>query len=318
MLPATLRSRLKAARNDAALLRGFAASREKDAFRQRGIALIIVLWTTVLLTVIAAGFAFSMRNEALATQNAVSAAAARWIANGAVERTVYELATPRLALEDAWQPDGRTHTWQEGEARIEVKAVDEGAYIDLNTGSDMLLKGLFVRTGGLDEIAATNLVDSVVNWRTEGDVKRIGGAKEADYRKAGLPYGPANAPFEAVEEFGMVLGVTPELYGRLSPFLTVNSRQSSVNPRTAPREVLLAFLNVTEEMVDEYLARRQEALANRQPLPPFPGGGGGRAPAWRIEATVTMEDGTQFTRKAVIRRTGNPKRPFVALLWGEA
>jgi general secretion pathway protein K len=271
-----------------------------------------------LLTVIAAGFAFSMRNEALATQNTVSAATARWLANGAVERTVYELATPRLALEDTWQPNGQTRTWQEGEAQIEVKAVDEGAYIDLNTGSDVLLKGLFMKTGGLDEIAATNLVDSVVNWRTEGELKRIGGAKEADYKKAGLPYGPANAPFEAVEEFGMVLGVTPELYMRLSPFLTVNSRQSSANPQTAPREVLLSFPNATEEMVDEYLARRQEALANRQPLPPFPGGGGGRSQAWRIEATVTMEDGTQFTRKAVIRRTGNPKRPFVALLWGEA
>ncbi|MCL2310419.1 MAG: general secretion pathway protein GspK [Proteobacteria bacterium] len=276
------------------------------------------MWTTVLLTVIAGGFAFSMRNEALATQNTVSAAAARWLANGAVERTVYELATPRLAMEETWQPNGQSHTWQEGEAKIEVKAVDEGAYIDLNTANDLLLKGLFMKIGGLDEIEAMKLVDSVANWRTEGDVKRPGGAKEADYKSAKLPYGPANAPFEAVEEFGMVLGVTPELYARLSPFLTVNSRQSSANPQTAPREVLLSFPNVTPEMVDDYLARRQEALANRQPMPPFPGGGGGRSPAWRIEATVTMEDGTQFTRKAIIRRTGNPKRPFVALLWGEA
>jgi general secretion pathway protein K len=291
---------------------------DNSVARQRGIALIIVLWTTVLLTVIAGGFAFSMRNEALATQNAVSVATARWLANGAVERTVYELATPRLALEDTWQPNGLKRTWQEGEAKIEVMAVDEGAYIDLNTGRDDLLKGLFTRTGGLDEMAATNLLDSVVNWRTEGDAKRTGGAKEADYRKAGLPYGPANAPFEAVEEFGMVLGVTPELYMRLSPFLTVNSRQSSINPQTAPREVLLSFPNVTEQMVDEYLAHRQEALNNRLPLPPFPGGGGGRSSAWRIKAAVTMEDGTQFTRKAVIRRTGNPKRPFVALLWGES
>ncbi|MDR0770319.1 MAG: general secretion pathway protein GspK [Burkholderiales bacterium] len=286
--------------------------------RQRGIALIIVLWTTVLLTVIAGGFAFSMRSEALATQNAVSAAAARWIANGAVERTVYELATPRLALEEAWQPNGLSHVWREGEAQIEVAAVDEGAFIDVNTGREDLLKGLFIKTGGLDEEAAAYLVDSIVNWRTPGELKRIGGAKAADYKKAGLPYGPANAPFEAVEEVGMVLGVTPELYARVSPFLTVNSRQSSANPLTAPREVLLSFPNVTEAMVDEYLARRQEALANRQPPPPFPGGGGGRSPTWRIQATVTMDDGTSFTRKAVIRRTGNPKQPFVTLLWGEA
>ena len=34
--------------------------------RQRGIALVLALWLTILLTVIASGFAFSMRGEALA------------------------------------------------------------------------------------------------------------------------------------------------------------------------------------------------------------------------------------------------------------
>lgn len=292
--------------------------RSKTLRRQRGIALIIVLWTTVLLTVIAGGFAFSMRSEALATQNTVSVAAARWLANGAVERAVYELAIPRQAVDEAWQPDGRVHAWQEGEALIEVAAVDEGAYIDLNVANDELLKGLFIKVGGLDEMAAAQIVDAVDDWRDEDDLKRIHGAEAGDYKGAGLPYGPANAPFEAVEELGMVLGVTPALYARVAPFLTVHSRQSGANPRTAPREVLLSFPNVTEAMVDEYLARRQEALDSRQPLPPFPGGGGGRSTAWRIHATVTMADGTHFTRTAVIRRTGNPKRAFVALLWGEA
>ncbi|MCL2872268.1 MAG: type II secretion system protein GspK [Betaproteobacteria bacterium] len=285
--------------------------------RQRGIALIIVLWTTVLLTVIAGGFAFSMRNEALATQNSVSVASARWLANGAVERTVYELATPRMVAQDAWQPDGLSHTWQEDGAQIEVVAVDEGAFIDINTGNDMLLKGLFMNVGGMDEAAAMYLIDSMANWRTDSVQKRLTGAQDGDYKKAGLPYLPANAPFGAVEEVGMVLGMTPDLYARVSPFLTVNSRQSGANPQTAPREVLLSFPNVTPAIVDDYLARRQDALMSHQPLPLFPGGGGGRSPAWRIQATVTMDDGTQFTRKAVIRRTGDPKRPFIALLWGE-
>jgi len=41
---------------------------------QSGIALVLALWLTVLLTVLASGFAFSMRSEALATRNAVSLA----------------------------------------------------------------------------------------------------------------------------------------------------------------------------------------------------------------------------------------------------
>jgi len=57
--------------------------------RQRGIALVLALWLTVMLTVIAGGFAFAMRNEALAARNMVSLAQARAAANGAVERTVF-------------------------------------------------------------------------------------------------------------------------------------------------------------------------------------------------------------------------------------
>ena len=68
---------------------------------QRGIALIVVLWLTVLLTVIGSGFAFSMRGEALAARNTMSLAQARAAADGAVERTAFELSRPRVSP-DAW------------------------------------------------------------------------------------------------------------------------------------------------------------------------------------------------------------------------
>ncbi|HET8877162.1 MAG TPA: type II secretion system protein GspK, partial [Casimicrobiaceae bacterium] len=52
---------------------------------QSGIALVLALWITVLLTVLASGFAFSLRSEALATRNAVSLARVRALADGALE-----------------------------------------------------------------------------------------------------------------------------------------------------------------------------------------------------------------------------------------
>ena len=56
---------------------------------QSGIALVMALWLTILLTAIASGFAYSMRSEALAARNAVSLAQARAAADGAVERMAY-------------------------------------------------------------------------------------------------------------------------------------------------------------------------------------------------------------------------------------
>ena len=51
---------------------------------------------------------------------------------------------------------------------------------------------------------------------------------------------------------------------------------------------------------------------------PFAGGGGfgGQAlPVWRIRGQAVMPDGVTFVREAVVRPSGNPRRPLIALLW---
>ena len=114
--------------------------------RQRGIALIVVLWLTILLTVIGSGFAFSMRSEALSARNALSLAQVRAIADGAVERVAFELQRPRT-LADVWVADGQPHAWTDGEVTIVARAVDESAKIDLNMAPEPLLKGLLTAVG---------------------------------------------------------------------------------------------------------------------------------------------------------------------------
>ena len=211
---------------------------------QRGIALVLALWLTILLTVIASGFAFSMRSEALATRNALSLAQARAAADGAIERAAYELQRPRLP--DAWALDGVPHYWQDGDIAIKVVAVDEAARIDLNVAPDALLKSMLL-SQGLDDEKATSIAAAIADWRDPDDFKRPSGAEEADYREAGLKYGPANGPFETVAEVGRVLGVSGDLYSRLSNLCTVYSRQPGINPLTASRDVLLTLPNATAE-----------------------------------------------------------------------
>ena len=136
---------------------------------ESGIALIAVLWLTVLLTVIASGFAFSMRSEAVAARNALSFAQARAAADGAVERTAFELQRPRN-LPEVWLADGSPHAWQDGDAAISAAAVDESAKIDLNAGNELLLKGLLQNVGGLDTEAAQRLVDAIADWKDPDDL----------------------------------------------------------------------------------------------------------------------------------------------------
>ena len=284
--------------------------------RQRGIALILALWLTVMLTVIASGFAFSMRSEALAARNMISLAQARAAADGAIERTVFELS--RISTPDTWKRDGTTHTWRDGDVTLIASATDESAKIDLNAANEVLLRSLFINVGGADANLSAHIADAIQDWRDADDLTRPNGAEEADYRAAGFKYKPANAPFETVTELARVMGVTPAIYARVADSLTVHSRQPGINPLTASRNVLLALPNATPDAVDAYLAMRSDALKAKQPVMPFPPAQGftaGAGPIWRIRAVATMGDGVTFAREAVVSPSGDMRRPFVALAW---
>jgi general secretion pathway protein K len=286
---------------------------------QQGIALIVVLWLTVLIAVIGSSFAYSMRGEALAARNTMSLAQARAAADGAVERTVFELSRPRVSP-DAWSADGLPHTWNDGDIAVTAFAYDESARIDLNSASEALLKGLLQQVGGLDADSAQRQLDAIIDWRDLDDLKRPNGAEAPDYQAAGSKYVPTNSPFESVGELQRVLGVTPELMARLAGTLTIYSRQQGINPVTASRSVLLAVPNVTAEQVDTYIAARDEAMKSRLPVPPFPQAQGfatGASPVWRIHVLARTPDGVTFARDAVLRPLADPRRPLITLLWQE-
>jgi general secretion pathway protein K len=282
------------------------------------VALVVVLWLTVLLTVIGGAFAFSMRSEALASRNGVSLAQVRAAADGGIERTAFELMRPRTLT--AWKPDGVPYAWRDGEIAIVAAARDESAKVDLNSATEPLLKGMFMNLAGLPDEKATALVEAIADWRDVDELRRANGAEAPDYRAADAKYLPANGPFETVSEFSRVLGVTPALYAIVAPVLTVHSRQAGINPLTAERSTLLSLPAATPELVDAYLRQREDALAQKLAVPPFPPAQGFMAnagPVWRIRAEATSADGVTFVREAVVRATADPRRPFYALLWSE-
>jgi len=286
---------------------------------QGGIALIAVLWLTVLITVIASSFAYSMRGEALAARNTMSLAQARAVADGAVERVAFELSRPRN-LPDVWNADGQPHVWNDGDIAVTAAAFDETARIDLNAAPDPLLKGLLQTAGGLDPETAQHVLEAILDWRDADELRRPNGAEAADYRAAGLKQVPANAPFESVGELRRVLGITAPMMAKLAAGLTIYSRQRGINPATASRDVLLAVPGATPEMVDTFIAARSDALANRLPVPPFASAQGyavAATPVWRINVRARSPDGVTFARDAVLRPSNDPQRPFVTLLWQE-
>ena len=287
--------------------------------RQGGVALVLVLWVITLLAVIAGNFAFSMRGEAQIARNLLLNAQAQTRADAGVQLAWFELMKPRTDPQ-RWQANGIAHEFVLDGTLVRVSILDESGKIDLNTAPDELLKGLF-KSAGLSEEASAALLNTVLDWRSPGNLKRLNGAKEEEYRAAGKNYGPPNAPFETVDELQRVLGMSPELYSRLAPALTIYSRQPGINPMFASRQVLLAIPGINPAMVEQFLLQRQDALATGQPVPPLAGASSFSSSsgfsAYSVRSEARMADGTAFVRQTIVRLTPDPKRPVLVLTWSE-
>jgi general secretion pathway protein K len=283
--------------------------------RQQGVALVLVVWVGVLITVIASAFILERRTDALVIGNSVSMARAEAIADAGVQRAVFEIYRNDSAPE-AWKRDGTRYSMDFDGVPVSVEIRDESAKIDINTASEPLLRGLLV-SSGLPDDEASRVLDAILDWRDPDDLKRPNGAEEPDYRAAGLTYKPANGPFQAIEELQLVLGMRPELYRRIAPSITVFSRSQGVNAQLASREVLLAIPGATAEMVDQYLVRREAARAAGQPLPAFPVASAiaGFTMVASIRSQANLEDGTVFLREAVAILRPAPRKAVTFLAW---
>ena len=290
------------------------------ANRQRGIALILVIWVVTLLMVISGSFLYAMRTDARAARNAALIARGDALAQAAVARSLIELFKPQGSPE-VWRRDGEPRRWAFDGAEITVGLSDESAKIDVNTANNELLKGLF-RYAGLSEEDATKLLDAVLDWRDPDSLKRPFGAEEADYAQAGLKGRPANYPFQSTEELQLVLGMRAEVYQRIAPMITVYSRQSGVNPHIASRSVLLAIPGVTEEAVDLFIAEREAARQEGRMAPVFTAAGAyasyAQTGAVSVRADVSFDGGVTVSREAVAMLTPQyPRRPYTFLAWRE-
>ena len=287
--------------------------------RQRGIALVLVIWVAVLLLVVASSFIVERRSETLVVRNSASMARAEAIADAGVNRAVFEMY--RIGIPpDMWKRDGTAYDWTFDGAAVKVEIRDESAKIDINTAADLLLRGLLVSVGVADD-EAVKLVDAILDWRDADSLRRPNGAEEPEYRAAGLSYRPANAPFQAIEELQLVLGMRPEIYRRIAPLITVFSRQPGVNTQVATRDVLLAIPGTTTEVVDGYIARREAARAQGQPLPVFAQAGiynAGGSGIVSVRSEARLDDGTVFAREAVAVMRPTPLRPVSYVAWRES
>lgn len=108
---------------------------------------------------------------------------------------------------------------------------------------------------------------AVADWIDKDDLPRSGGVESPYYRSLKSPYSSSNDKLMTLTELSLVKGITPELFGRLRPLLTIFSDQlgaplATININTASKEILIAL----DDRIDDRMAER---IMEERRLQPF-------------------------------------------------
>jgi len=262
--------------------------------REEGFALLIVLWSLVLLALLTTQLASSARSELQIAANIRTAAVLEAQADGLVYGVIFRLMSGSPAQRGV---DGRDHPMAVPGGQAVIRVTSLAGKVNPNIASEPLLTTLLQQVG-MAEKPAAGLAAAIADWHTPGQRSRPQGAKAAQYRAAGRPYAPPGAPFETLGEMSQVLGMTPELLARLAPHMSVLYPGDPV--RAAADPVVLRVL---------------QALGAEGDDAPVEGAAEDGVYA-EIAVRVTRGDGSAFSRRAIVWAGHGPQRGrYLVLGW---
>ncbi len=275
-------------------------NRQSAIGNQRGVALIMVLWVIVILSVIVLEFSFAMRTEVNISQHYKEEVQLYAYAEGGIQRAIAELiykSDPKIQQlrqsrkteevpEDKkeWITDGRAYLLRYDQGTCEIRVAGESGKVNINAVSEASLRKIIGQLG-LEGEARDVVVDSILDWRDADDFIHLNGAENDYYQSLKEPYTCKNGPIDSIEELLLVRGVTPDLfYGKkekkgiegeavtggqagLRDIFSVYSSGEQVDINSASIPVMKFVLGLPTEIARSIVAAREEkAFQNQQDL----------------------------------------------------
>lgn len=197
---------------------------------RKGLVMIAVLWTVVVLMAIIAMLGRSSRLDTKVAMARMDAIRCKWACRAGVEKAVAVLNT------DETENDTLLDFWSDNEedfndvmlerCLLNIRVVDETSKLNVNSATKDQLIGLPYM---FEEIA-----DSIIDWRDTNDNPSGAGVEGGYYEGLDFGYRSRNGPFRTIRELLMVKDVTEELfYGEdtnLNGQLDYNERDGDETP----------------------------------------------------------------------------------------
>jgi len=269
--------------------------------RQNGMALVVVLWLVVLLSIMAAGHARGTHVDTQLASRQVSVAQARGYAEAGINHVLLMLLSDKGRDVPV---DGRVFPVQIDDTTVTVAVRSATGLVDLNSGSADLLDSALA-AAGIDDEQRRRIVDAILDWRDGDNLRHLDGIEYQDYVAAGVPWTSRDGAFAAVDELRYVPGIGQDEFERIAPLVTVYSGSSGVDLELAPPILVEAMTGARIEP-----ASQDEGNTTSR-------GRGSQTGTFHIYATVAAGAGTVAAIEAVVSASRSSDAPVVVRDWRE-
>ncbi len=206
--------------------------------RQRGMALLTVLWMVAALSIMVMGMVRTIRTEIQLAGHARQISVVGALGDAAIHLVLQNLLSQNTLPNSLVMVD----VPYRGQ-NIAVEVLPLNGLIDLNKAPVELLAALMTSAASVPPAQALLVAQSVDEWRAARDAR-----------------GRAQM-FEALEDLLQVPGIGYDLYANIAPLLTVDQAGSGrVNPMAAPAPVLKVLANGNAAETDRIATQRMAGV----------------------------------------------------------
>jgi len=271
--------------------------------RQQGMALIVVLWLIVLLSVMAAGHSKNVHTDTQLASRQVQVAQARGLAEAGINHVILEMLADNSTYEIPI--DGTAFPVQVYDTQVTLAVRKTDGLVDLNAAGTDLLDAL-LEACGVEDGRRPALIDAILDWRDGDELTHLNGIEDKDYLAAGLPWTSRDDSFKAIDELKYLPGVDQGLFERMAPLVTVHSGSARLDLDNAP-PILVATMG-RDESGPATLRNGRAATANRRDR---------QLGSFHIYASVAAGAGTVASIEAVVSTSRSADKPVTIHEWRE-
>jgi general secretion pathway protein K len=231
-------------------------------YPRRGFALISAMWLIVTIAAVALQFSLRAKERRFSVINVAESGQARAAAEAGVQTSIARLERMLRVATGLSSGSGSLirnfDPWSDADSLCTDSVVidnvsyttyvrDAGSTVNVNNLSEEEWRN-FIIGAGIDYDEADKLAQAISDWRDIDDDPRSRGSERDEYIRESALVLPANRDFASISDLSYVMGMTPDIYGKLVPHLRVaGGRQVNVNTAGVP--VLRSLPGMTDEIV---------------------------------------------------------------------